>query len=186
MRSDSRIVYQNHARNFCIIIDCIIINCAIAGIAEQEVVLCRETEAALDLWTDLRSNASTPSTFVTPQLMPSFPSNLRKRARDVEPASRAGAAAAAPAAVVAGAHGPAGDAPAAAGDVSARQELRDNSSRVGTASKSGSGSGSPAAAAAPVQAQQQAPAGAGSGSQARQHAPNCAPGQASPRSVAAR
>lgn len=27
---------------------------------------CRETEAALDLWTDMRANAATPSTFLDP------------------------------------------------------------------------------------------------------------------------
>lgn len=148
--------------------------------------LCRETEAALDLWTDLRSNASTPSTFVDPNLMPSnFPSNLRKRARSGELADGVGAA-------DVGAH--AGDIAACAPNPSAaeplaRASVHDNSSRIGTGSKSASGSGSPAAAAAAAAArtQQQVPAAAAaaltSGQQRRHQA--ASPRQTSPHSIVA-
>ena len=42
---------------------------------------CRETEAALDLWTDLRTSASTPSTFLEPGVLRAIPANMRKRPR---------------------------------------------------------------------------------------------------------
>jgi hypothetical protein len=44
---------------------------------------CRETEAALELWSDLRTNVSTPSTFLVPGLPRS--TSMRKRGRSGEP-----------------------------------------------------------------------------------------------------
>lgn len=48
----------------------------------QRLVWYRETEAALDVWSDLRSNASTPSTFLDPRLL-----NALTATRDVSNAS---------------------------------------------------------------------------------------------------
>lgn len=65
---------------------------------------CRETEAALDVWSDLRSNVSTPSTFLDPKLLTAL-TNTRdasnastntKRKRDHEAAAAGSEAAAEP------------------------------------------------------------------------------------------
>ena len=55
----------------------------------------RETEAALDVWSDLRSNVSTPSTFLDPKLLTALTatrdgsnaSTNTKRKRDTEAAA---------------------------------------------------------------------------------------------------
>ena len=59
-------------------------------------VPCRETEAALALWSDLRSNASTPSTFLEPGFLRATDVHGSESSVQVPVDSSAGAAAALP------------------------------------------------------------------------------------------
>lgn len=76
----------------------------------QQLVWCRETEAALDVWSDLRSNASTPSTFLDPRLLTALTatrdvsnaSTNTKRKRDNDAAAAPAEAVAEPSAVLRG------------------------------------------------------------------------------------
>ena len=47
-----------------------------SGILQTGRACCRETEAALNLWSDLRSNASTPSTFLEPGFLRAVPVHM--------------------------------------------------------------------------------------------------------------